>query len=501
MPKPIKKKPVQQDMLSSLLDSLALIIVDLIEKFVGLIVGAFYPSNNKREINPISIEQIKNTQKSSDPHCLGYSVTKKKDVKFEEIDTSLHNLVIGASGYGKTSTSYSFINNGLKQGKSIISFDPKGSKENIQILKYLCREKGKKLYVFSEYYYTGEKFNLFRGLDVTQSVALIMRSFSWGNDFYKTKSETALYEAISDIKIKNETLSFYTILVKLIDLNDKKDSIGGLISYLQGICFSSFGKCFDVASNADGYSISDIRGEGACLYIGLSTQGYGDIAKGIGRVFLCSLLFHSYSVSREGSEQNSVMLRNHVSVHLDEFGSIIVPDFVDLINKCRSSKIELFMYIQSLADIDVLNERMKRQIFENSNNIIIQKQSSPDDVTFLANSIATIPATKKTDVIEDGVKQSLGSSREAFEYICHPRLFSNLKVGQCILVQHNPKNIELINLNELSDKELLKKAIESDKSKILPKSSNLKMNFGIKNFKPEPHLENKNHEFLDTWSQ
>jgi hypothetical protein len=124
---------------------------------------------------------------------------------------------------------------------------------------------------------------------------------------------------------------------------------------------------------------------------------------------------------------------------------------------------------------------MKRQIFECSNNIIAFKQSSPDDVSFLSDSISTIKTFKKTDVIENEVKQSLGSVRDAYEYICHPMIFSRLKVGQCVLVRHNPKEIDVINLNYFDEDKIFNEAVaelnqkgvaNKERKLVVPKISN-----------------------------
>ena len=61
---------------------------------------------------------------------------------------------------------------------------------------------------------------------------------------------------------------------------------------LENILESDFGR---ILSQDDGMTFSQIREQRACLYIGLSTQGYGQTALGIGKIFLNELLYNSYS--------------------------------------------------------------------------------------------------------------------------------------------------------------------------------------------------------------
>lgn len=48
--------------------------------------------------------------------------------------------------------------------------------------------------------------------------------------------------------------------------------------------------------------------------------------------------------------------------------------------------------------------------------------------------------------MENGYRQDAGSEREVNEHICHPDIIKNLRVGQCVLLRHNPTMIDLINI-------------------------------------------------------
>ncbi len=95
-------------------------------------------------------------------------------------------------------------------------------------------------------------------------------------------------------------------------------------------------------------TFSQIRKERACLYIGLSTQGYGEMAVGIGKLFLNELFYNSYcSLIDKNSKANA--LSNPISVYFDEFGAVVTPEFIELQNKCRGAGIELTMAVQTCS--------------------------------------------------------------------------------------------------------------------------------------------------------
>ena len=76
--------------------------------------------------------------------------------------------------------------------------------------------------------------------------------------------------------------------------------------------FLDFGKILN--ANNEGLTLSKIREERACLYIGLSTQGYGETAMAVGKLFLGELLYNSYKTLKDNSKLKHG-LSNPISVY------------------------------------------------------------------------------------------------------------------------------------------------------------------------------------------
>lgn len=429
------------DLVGDFLEVVISLTITCLTFIVVFLFKKYFLKTKKDQV--IKKEFIDVTKQTTDSQDLGFSVSRNRAFKLADLDTKRHGLIIGASGWGKSNLIRILQENDLSLNRPLIYFDPKGSLSSIEEFISLCKKYQKKFYLFSEFHPDTNFFNPLKSLDTTQAVALIMRSFIWSEPYYQAKSEFALNDAILYLKDKKIPITLKNIYAYLHERDDNKD-IQGLLANLSRIIHSTFGKLFEGQDEVT-KTIQDIRTEKACLYIGLSTQGYGDLAKSIGKIFLSELMAHSYNVGiRQDSEIFSK--NNPISVYFDELGSIIVPDFIDLLNKCRSSGIEITSAVQCMADLETLSEPLKRQIFENSNNIFIQKQISNQDAQFLSKAIGTYYTTKKTNMILEGEIEDRGSIRESQEYICHPNRLSEIRIGQCILLTHNPKEIDLINI-------------------------------------------------------
>ena len=247
-----------------------------------------------------------------------------------------------------------------------------------------------------------------------------------------------------DLKAKQVAISFENILEGIEKFPAaKEDQILGLKTKMLKITTSDFASL--LTDQGEAWGFDEVRTKEACLYIGLSTQGYGETAMALGRIFLSDLLFQSYSTLISSSDSH-VSIGRPLSVYFDEIGSLITPQFIELQNKCRGAGIRLSFACQSTADIDRVDPHLTKQVIENAANLFIFKQRVEDSVKFLSESIGTVPSTKKTYQTDDEKKSGVGSLREVNGLIVHPDLIKNLRVGQCILVRHGPTQVDLLNL-------------------------------------------------------
>lgn len=441
------KKPQnsQMDFVSPLAEVLEEILKVIIETAILAITkGARFLFSGKNTELKITRKQQSCTKTTSLVGTLGVDTAKKKPIMLDEIDFRRHSFIVGASGFGKTNLINILLDHSQKLNKPIIYFDPKGDMHSLESFKTICESYGKKTYIFSEYYPESCSLNPVLEGSINQITDRIMRAFDWSEPYYRDASRRSLTQALKKIELVKIPVTLESVFDELVKMESKENV--GLIAKIEAILVSDFGKILK-SKGENALTLSKVRNEGACLYIGLSTQGYGETARAIGKIFLGELLYNSYKSVSNLSIINAG-LKNPVSVIFDEFGSIVTPEFIELLNKCRSAGMELTMAVQSLYDIDAISPILTKQIIESSSNLFILKQRVDDAASFFAEACGTMISEKFTQVTEDGEKGSKGSVREVNELIVHPDIIKKLNPGQCILLRQGPTKINLVNIRQ-----------------------------------------------------
>lgn len=373
--------------------------------------------------------------------ALGMDTKNKKLILMNEIDFRKHSFIVGASGFGKTNLISILQEHSLKMDKPIIFFDPKGDTEALTTFKRICERYNRPCYIFSEHYKDSISLNPILEGTINQVGDRIMRSFEWSEPYYRDASRRSLTQALKKLEKENKDFTLKGVFEELVKM-ESKDNVG-LIAKLEAILVSDFGRILN--SNKDGLTLSKIRNEKACLYIGLSTQGYGETATAVGKLFLGELLYNSYMTLSQPIELQDG-LKNPVSIYFDEFGSLVTPEFIELQNKCRGAGMELTLAVQTASDIDRVNADLTKQVIENAGNLFILKQRLDESASLFSNAIGTILSKKETHVMEDGEVQKRGSVREVNELLVHPDIIKNLGIGQCVLLRQGPSRINLLNI-------------------------------------------------------
>ncbi len=440
--------------LAELLDFLIKVTAKGLEMLFKFVYRKYIQKNPPLE--KIKRESLLCKKKSQNPEALGMDCSNKKELLLKEINFRRHSFIVGASGFGKTNLISILQEHSLKLGKPLIFFDPKGDFEAQSTFKNLCNKYGKTCYIFSESNLDSVSLNPILEGTVNQVADRIMRSFDWSEQFYKDCAYRILVKVLRELQKDNREFSLKNIHDLLIAKYDTSEN-SGLITKIELILESDFGKLLNAGK--EGLTLSKIRDQKGCLYIGLSTQAYGETAMSIGKLFLEELLYNSYMTLRD-EESLTKGLKNPISVYFDEFGALVTTQFIELQNKCRGAGIELTMAVQSGSDIDRVNPDLTKQIVENAGNIFVMKQRLQDGASFFSEAIGTIVSQKLTYQTDEGDESGKGTMREANELVCHPDIIKNLKVGQCVLLRHDPSKVNLLNIRERKTHEVSKETVK-----------------------------------------
>jgi hypothetical protein len=162
-------------------------------------------------------------------------------------------------------------------------------------------------------------------------------------------------------------------------------------------------------------------------------------------------------------------MNNGIGLFIDEAGSVLFPDFIDLVNKCRGSGINIYTAVQSYSDIEMVagGETLMKQFFESYSTWLIQRQTNPENADKLASAFGTFLSEKSTTAMVKGSDSGRTSMREAYEYYCHPDLLKNINVGQTILLSHSPKEHAIINVRNIRNSKTWNSAPAQDTAKNL----------------------------------
>lgn len=430
----------------------------------------FTPSMENFKVN---LKMLSSEKKTLDEAHLGWSINADRPYPLSYFDPGKNTFIIGASGWGKTNLINILQENCLKRDQGLVFLDPKGSLEAINTFKRLCRYYKREYRIFSEYDHEASRFNPIADMTNSQRLSTIMRSFDWGktpNQYYYNESQKALMTVLNELSKSNQEFDLHDVFGKLSAEHDKEET-SGLLAQFKILLESDFGKLF--RKGTEGQPSMTLRkawDQKICIYVGCSTQGYSTLARTVGKFFVSEAMNLSYWIGITHDDSHKAMEKSF-GLFIDEAGSVIFSDVLDLANKCRASGINLYFAMQSYSDSEMIggSEVLMKQFFESFSNWFIQKQTNAENAEKLASACGTFLTEKTTNATDDGIESGRGTLREANEYLCHPDILKGMNVGQTILLEHGPKSLHLINIRDARKSIAFKKPDEKEKKETLNK--------------------------------
>lgn len=480
-----KDKKPNNDIFNDLMDSLILLacsilsglgwlcfklIISGMNKIFGednlKILNSLLAKHEKKSVSEEKIEMsdLKDKSRINKFDVFGWSVKRKEVLKFDDINTSHHTIVCGSSGSGKTVLMAKLFQKALKSGHSIIAIDPKDSAGNLESLSEMCRIYNKKLYVVSPSYKGANSINLnpVKAGSFNQIADRLHISMEWSEEYYKKKAYSASLIAAHALELKNEIKTIPKLLKKINSLEGesftiagvtetfKEGDLSGIKADLISIVTSEVGKLF---CSEEGYSFSELRDMNACVYIGLPVLSYPKQAPVLAKVFLGDM-FYDVDRSIKKTGKNSELPR--LSVFIDELGSVLMSGIIEYVNKCREAGHEATLLFQSPSDITAVAPHLLHQLHDNCKTFFVGGLESDESAKFYAKTFGTFSTFKDTTRVNDGEVDPMGSRREVDEFIVHPNVIKNLKVGQFILKEQYPsRQFDLVNVSQITKEQLV----------------------------------------------
>ena len=181
-------------------------------------------------------------------------------------------------------------------------------------------------------------------------------------------------------------------------------------------------------TNPHSLNLSEEIENGGCVLFSIDSLRYPLQSKGVGRLVVNDLKSCIPLHAKNGCKP--------IGVYFDEFNVFASHEVIDVINKSRYAGFEAVLSFQSLSDIDKLDsgEALRRQIIQNCNTLIVQKQNDSKDAEELSALFGTYENIELTVQEEiDTAFAGAGSARMVHEYKVHPDDIKNLETGEAFI--------------------------------------------------------------------
>lgn len=402
-----------------------------------------------------------------------------------------HTCLVGTTGSGKTVTLFNFIFSAIANEKAFIFIDGKGDLKNIEIIQeaYNTRyednsEDKKKIHVITIDGKNG--YNPFANGTPSELTDKIISMFDWTEEHYKLTSSRFLQLLINYLQLKEIPLNLanivkYSDLKKLVELemqdlrkatpikeevnpsfdniepsfevleethqqdateepqDDKNKKASEIyekiknieIKAIQGlqarIASLAEGDMQEMFSNPDALNLFEAIENKEPVIFSVDSLRYAEQSKALGRLVVNDIKTCVSKHMKNGAKP--------VGLFFDEFNVFASHEVIDIINKSRSAGFEALLAFQSLSDIDKLNngEALRRQIIQNCNNLIVQKQNDSKDAEELSKIFGTYETQELTIQEQKDGEAGAGSLRMVNKFCVAPDDIKRLRTGEAFV--------------------------------------------------------------------
>ncbi len=402
-----------------------------------------------------------------------------------DLDRMKHLQVIGMTGTGKTTGVFLplFLQDAIKD-RPVIFIDPKGEWSTISAIEQIAQDVGRpeNLLMFSLSYpeYSCTYNPLLAGdCDTDVIIDAFLNNFDNENTYYRDVAKTIFklgYKILHCLEKPFTIMDTYAYLnnedcfnqINKLAASTNRQSLEYLLLMDEEIrklnaqhknwrvCLIGFNNYLlsfnhPLFNEADSdIVLSDCIKEKKLVYFQLPTNAYPMQARRIGRMLQANIRYVSSLI-----QTNKLIVDGPVSVIIDEYGSFADQEFVEVLNKARSSGMMVTLGHQSLSDLTAISESFMKQIDENTLNKIILKQSDPKLCEHISKSIGTFQKAGRTYKEGKGdfgnqILTGEASLRFENEFILHPDKIKNLNsYGQGYYISRADNRFKCVNISSL----------------------------------------------------
>ncbi len=316
---------------------------------------------------------------------LGYTRDKSFPVELDSESSFPHRIVVGGTGRGKTSFLLALIYQQLRRCGGVVFVDGKANPKNLLTVVHLARLTGR--WALVRCIAPGEAWShtynpLHEHREIHAAVNFLLNllppiSAQSEAQHYRDLVQSFLLKALEILRATGKTVTLRDLLammtapVQLIEerfqeeltgsrqqdrlgdlyfltqqiLKRDAEALSGIVAQLQSILATDLGNFIStVYSDLDFLSAVDL---GMPVYVGLPTSGDPARANALGRAFLADLL----AVMADLTSERRPAPNPPFLVLLDEFGSYVTPEFVEMFRKAREARVQVVATATTCSDL------------------------------------------------------------------------------------------------------------------------------------------------------
>ena len=356
--------------------------------------------------------------------------------------TKNHQIIFGTPGSGKTfGALYPQIKWDIKKNKFLIIIDPKGDQSFRDAVYQFCVESDREddfTFISLTHAYASSLYNPLKLGSLTERRDKIISATDWAHPHFQKLAEAKLLKILKENDIG-----------RFIDISrhiPKGENYSGLAADIENINLTEIG---NVINHPEALSLLDYYKQNKVLFVSLDVLAFPVVAKSFGRIFLNDVRSLTNHIQSKISPED----RKKGSLYIDEFVSFVSSEFVDLLNKARSTEIKVTLATQSVSDMKLKDRDLLPQIMDSVTNKIILRLSEPESLEYCARLVGTTKTKKHTDQTRSSLLGSIstgtGSMREVEQFLVHPNMIRKLKSLEGFLITQDPYSVNKITFNSM----------------------------------------------------
>lgn len=397
-----------------------------------------------------------------------------KDVYLKQALRTMHTLVIGTTGVGKTaSVILPAVVQDIKNGSGVLIIDGKADNSLLEQVSAWAHKCGRPsdVRIFSlAHVGKSATFNPLVGGSPLEVVERVFSSFKFENEYYRNVQFKMFLRLVTLLSAQGRVPTMALVQKLLNSVDDLRVWFDGcddvalkqeLTSFADQSAEERFKKISGLDASLSHFSsgnhailfnqekplidFDDVLANNRIVYFQLPTMYYPFLAEVTGKLVLQTF--------------QSAVAKRHLGLtaepkffccYLDDFQDYIYPGFGALLNKSRSANIGVVFSHQALGDLDKVGPGFRNTVLTNTNIKVVMRNADPDTCDYFSRSFGTRTTEKVTErrkrQLFSEQKTGDGSVRDVEEFLYHPNDIKQLGTGAAVVSIPHPKGVKTIKI-------------------------------------------------------